>query len=398
MQEIDLIIIGSGPAGISTALHLLNQDETWAERMLLIEKDCHPRPKICGGGVTRLGLALLEDLGIEFPLPIPQARVDDVRLKYKSRVVHVWGKPQFLVFHRADFDAYLAGQIRQRGARLLENEAVERISVQPGGVIIETSNGLYQAQAVVGADGAKGVTRRFFNENGSPGRVARLLEVLDPTTDKASLFTERYALFDFTPALAELQGYFWDFPARVNGEPHFNRGVYDARMARRRSRARLPKVLQDALAGREAGNSGNQLAGHPIHWFSPRGRFSAPRLLLVGDAAGADPLFGEGIAPALAYGSVAAQTLQRAFVEKDFTFRDYKRQLLFSPLGRYLLLRWFIAWWSYRLSGSAWFMHLMWTLGAGLAAIAPKPAPLYAADQQGGFEGLASRVRDDASK
>jgi len=61
--------------------------------------------------------------------------------------------------------------------------------------------------------------------------------------------------------------------------------------------------------------------GHPIHCFSPRNRFSMPRLLLVGDAAGVDPLFGEGIAPALAYGQVAAAALMEAFTQADFSLR-----------------------------------------------------------------------------
>jgi hypothetical protein len=99
-------------------------------------------------------------------------------------------------------------------------------------------------------------------------------------------------------------------------------------------------------------------------------------MLLVGDAAGAEPVFGEGIAPALGYGQVAAAAIERAFATNDFTFAGYRRQVLSSPVGRYLLLRWAIAHGSYRLSGHPWFMHLIWTLGAVVAALWPQPAPL----------------------
>lgn len=61
MRDVDLIIIGSGPAGISTALHLLQQDPGWADRMIMIEKASHPWPKLCGGGMTRLGWKFLSD-------------------------------------------------------------------------------------------------------------------------------------------------------------------------------------------------------------------------------------------------------------------------------------------------------------------------------------------------
>jgi len=104
---------------------------------------------------------------------------------------------------------------------------------------------------------------------------------------------------------------------------------------------------------------------------------SWPRLLLVGDAAGSDPLFGEGIAPALGYGQLAAQALHTAFVSGDFSFRNYRRQVLASPLGRFLLLRWAAAEGCYRYSEHAWFMHLVWTVGDVLAHLWPQPPELY---------------------
>jgi flavin-dependent dehydrogenase len=98
-------------------------------------------------------------------------------------------------------------------------------------------------------------------------------------------------------------------------------------------------------------------------------QFSANRILLVGDAAGADPLLGEGIAPALGYGKVAANTIQSAFDHGDFSFSDYRRRILSSRLGHYLLIRWWTAWWTYRLSGHTWFMKVIWTIGRGFAAV-----------------------------
>jgi len=377
MQSVDLVIIGAGPAGVSTALHLLQLDPGWSGRLLLLEKATHPRHKLCGGGVTRLGLERLAELGFDLPLPLPQARVDDIRLKYASRVIHVRGQPQFVVFHRPEFDAYLADQARRRGALIRENEAVMGLSVVEGGVVVETTQATYRAQAVVGADGARGISRRIMNSGKQPTRVARLLEVVQPAPETAEHFSQRYALFDFSPVHKQLQGYFWDFPACINGEAHFNRGVYDARFAARRARARLPELLHQGLRSRGKDPQEVKLEGHPIHWFSPRSIFSKPRLLLVGDAAGADPLFGEGIAPALEYGRVAAESLQTAFAAGDFSFRDYRSRLLRSHIGHYLLLRWFVAWWSYRLSGSAWFMHTLWSFGKALAASAPRPAALY---------------------
>jgi flavin-dependent dehydrogenase len=114
-------------------------------------------------------------------------------------------------------------------------------------------------------------------------------------------------------------------------------------------------------------------SGHPIHWFSPRNQFAFPRVVLVGDAAGADPLFGEGIAPGLAYGQVAAQAVQQAFSSGDLSFRNYRRLLTRSYVGRYLMTHWVAAQVGYQLNGHALFMHLLWTIGAALAWLWPEP-------------------------
>lgn len=377
METVDLLIIGAGPAGVSTALHLLQQDASWAKRMLLLEKSTHPRPKPCGGGVTLLGLRVLRDLGFPLPLPISQAQVNDVRLKYGTRTIHVRGNPQIVIFHRPELDAYLAQKAQERGVTICENEAVNSFQIEDEGIRVTTTQGDYIAKAIVAADGSKGIIRRTLNRGQHRKRIARLMEELYSAREEASLFTERYALFDFTPVGKNLQGYCWDFPSRVNEKPMFNRGVYDARLAPNRPRAHLPELLSRFVDDRDEGVPDGETVGHPIHWFSPRNRFSWPRLLLVGDAAGVDPLFGEGIAPALAYGQVAAQAVERAFRTGDFSFSDYRMRVLTSPVGRYLLLRWLVAEWGYRLSGHAWYMRLLWRLGDILARLWPQPTPLY---------------------
>lgn len=372
-QAVDLIVVGSGPAGISTVLHLLQLDPSWAGRMLVLEKTRHPRHKLCGGAVTTSGLNILRRLGFQMPLPLPQATVDDLLFSYGRRTVHVRGDPVFIVFQRAQLDAFLAARARQCGVTIHEDEPVHSIAVEQDGVIVRTGIGIYHAQAVAGADGARGLVKRSIYGSRAPTRVARTLEVVHPAPETAPHFTARYALFDFTQARRHLQGYFWDFPSWIESKPHFNRGLYDARISQFRRKAHLPRLLEESLLSLNAHTTELRPGSHPIHWFSPANRFSSHRLLLAGDAAGADPLFGEGIAPALGYGQVAAQAIQQAFIRRNFSFQDYRKQVLLSPVGGYLLLRWYVAWWSYRLSGQAWFMHALWTIAPLLAKILPRP-------------------------
>ncbi|GAG04425.1 unnamed protein product, partial [marine sediment metagenome] len=49
VEHVDVLIVGSGPAGTSTALHLVRQDPDWAWKIVVIDKAVHPREKLCGG-------------------------------------------------------------------------------------------------------------------------------------------------------------------------------------------------------------------------------------------------------------------------------------------------------------------------------------------------------------
>lgn len=379
MRSIDVVIVGGGPAGLATALHLLRQDPAWADRCLVLERERYPRHKLCGGGITPFGLAQLRRLGLR--LKVPYVPVRELHFCYRGRTIRLPGDPALVVVRREAFDAWLAQEARARGVQVLEGQRVLGLERTPDGLMVHTERETFLARAVVGADGSKGLVRRAQGAAAQPPRAARLLEVLTPASGAEPEFVEGVARFEFSPVRQQLQGYAWDFPSLVAGRPTLNQGVYDARVAARRPKASLPRLLATHL-----GQPPEQVEGHPIHRFTPWNRFAGPRLLLVGDAAGADPLFGEGIGPALAYGEVAARALHAAFRRGDLSFQTYRRQVLTSPVGRYLLLRWYVAWWCYRLSGSDLFMRALWRVGRALArTLGPLPAvpePLAASGAQ----------------
>lgn len=373
-KSVDVLIIGSGPAGLSTALHLLLLDQTWADRMIVLEKEAHPRPKLCGGGITRLGLNTLHGLGFPHPLPLPHVSIHDIALRYGSKTIHVRGEPQIVIYHRPLFDQYLAGQSRQRGITLQENESAQRIILGENEIQVITAKALYHAKVLVGADGSNGLSRRLFRPAQSYARISRTLEFLQPTDENNYLFSQQCASFNFTPLTMHNQGYIWDFPTLVGSQAHLNRGIYDARIDPRSPRSNLADLLKQVYP--QSLNSA-QIHGFPIHWFSPFNKFSINRVLLVGDSAGADPLFGEGIGPALAYGGVAARTIARAFETQDFSFRQYRQNLFASYLGKYLMIRWLAAQVVYRLGKFSGFLNLLWMVGNGIAHLFPPPPPLH---------------------
>ena len=82
-----------------------------------------------------------------------------------------------------------------------------------------------------------------------------------------------------------------------------------------------------------------KLEGHPIHLFSPHSVLSAPHIVLAGDAAGVDPLLGEGISLALGYGELAARAVIKGLHHNNLDFADYTRDVHASPMGRSLRFR-----------------------------------------------------------
>ena len=168
IEEFDLVIIGAGPAGLSTALHLVQEDPSWMDRLVLLEKDVHPRPKLCGGGLTRIGLETLRELDFPLPLPIEQSRVDNVYLKYKNHTIHVQGKPMFTVFDRPEFDNYLVLQSKDRGIQIKEKEPALSLVIQQDNVLVETEKGVYRSKMIVCADGSTGTISRTIVGNQVP--------------------------------------------------------------------------------------------------------------------------------------------------------------------------------------------------------------------------------------
>ncbi|MEP0806997.1 MAG: NAD(P)/FAD-dependent oxidoreductase [Chloroflexota bacterium] len=354
----DVLIIGGGPSGLSTALHLQRIAPHLTRRILILEKEHYPRLKLCAGGLTLDAEVLLQRLGLDVN-EVPHAFAAEIRFDFEARGLSIRNpnRHALRVIRRDEFDHWLAKQAQSRGVEIRQGVTVKNVLPQEDEVLVETDGETFHAQVVVGADGSNGITRRCIFPK-DPLYTARVLEVITPSPP-----TGRWgsACFEFSPVPDNIAGYIWDFPTQVKGEPMRCWGIYDTNLLANGKRPPLKEPLAKEMARFGFDLNDYELKGHPIRWFSPQNRLSAPRVLLVGDAAGADPIFGEGISIALGYGALAAREISEAFQRGEFSFRGFKRRVARSALGQTLLVRWVIANVIYPLKWR-WFQILLWRM------------------------------------
>jgi flavin-dependent dehydrogenase len=359
MHEPDILIIGGGPSGLSTALHLVRDFPQLASRILILEKARYPRPKLCAGGLVSDAEIILQRLGLDVS-EVPHVDADRIHFDFEARGldIRVPRRHALRVIRREEFDNWLAEKAATRGVEIKEGVAVRNVISRQDCVIVETDQGDFRAQVVVGADGSNGVTRRCIFPNAEV-HTARVLEVLTPTAPVGARRGSAY--FDFSPVLTNIAGYVWDFPTQVNGESMRCWGIYDTNLLASERRPQLKEPLAKEMSRFGFDLNKYEIKGHPIRCFSPGNQMSAPRVLLVGDAAGADPFLGEGISIALGYGALAAQEIGTAFRRAEFSFDGYRRRVLKSPLGQVLIARWAVAHIVYLFKWK-WFQVLVWRI------------------------------------
>ncbi|MBE0672031.1 MAG: NAD(P)/FAD-dependent oxidoreductase [Anaerolineales bacterium] len=370
-RKHDILILGGGPSGLSTALHLTRIDPHLANRILILEKEHYPRLKLCAGGLVIDAEVILERLGLDVR-EVPHVDADSIRFDFEGKGlnVRVPKRHAIRIIRRSEFDHWLAKKAESRGIEIRQGVTIKKVIPDENGVTVETDQGEFRAEIVVGADGSNGDTRRSIFPN-EPVYTARVLEVITPdyTTSNNKIASikkqERprndVAFFDFFAVPNNIAGYTWDFPTQINGQPMRCWGVYDTNLLADQKRPALKQPLAEEMKRQGFDLNDYEIKGHPIRWYSPWNKASVPRVLLVGDAVGADPIFGEGISMALGYGAIAAQEIAESYQHGEFSFSRYKRRLVRSGLGQTLLARWLITQIIYTFKWK-WFQILLWRM------------------------------------
>ena len=206
--------------------------------------------------------------------------------------------------------------------------------------VVTSLGRVLQARVLVGADGAGSRIRKALaassSSAGADARAIPLRLFRSELPAPPALQLGERMIYDFSPMDHGLRGYVWLFPVagdRVNvGVMHYP--------SRHLPGAEIERLLRRTLAAHGV-HLAASARGWPAWRYDPRARIAGPHLLCVGDAAGIDPLTGEGIAVGLEHGIVAAGAILRALESNDFQLAGYAAAVRAAVVGRELALdRW----------------------------------------------------------
>ncbi|HEX8794937.1 MAG TPA: FAD-dependent monooxygenase [Polyangiaceae bacterium] len=337
---IDVVIVGAGPAGSTTALSLLHRDPGMAGRVVMLERARFPREKPCAGAIGERGDKLLRELDAH--VDVPSAHVDGISFRCGEGQVRASPGRIGRVVRRIEFDHALVRIAVARGADLREGVRVESVRDEgDAGAVLETSAGTIRARVVVGCDGVGSTVRKALGAGVGTLRA----QVVEVDTEPVPGDVDR-SLLHFDASDRGLAGYAWDFPTVVRGRELVCRGVYQLRAdGARESGEDVATLLDSRLRAMGIDPTACANKRYAERGYEPASTIARGSLMLVGEAAGIDPVTGEGIAQAIEYGTLAGRflasrpssadgwsdVLARSRLARDLRIRNRFAHLFYGP-------------------------------------------------------------------
>jgi geranylgeranyl reductase family protein len=303
VKRFDVAIVGAGPAGSTTAYRLARAHA----RVLLLDKSRFPRDKPCGGGLTTRAVRQLP-FSVE---PVVEDRITRARcrLRYGPAIERESAQVLCLMTQRRRLDEFLVERAVEAGAEFRDGV---RVTVESD-TAVRVDGEAITVDAVVGADGANGITAKTLGLGGS---------IVNGVALEGNLPYDRLP-DDAWRGMLVLElgvvpgGYGWIFP---KGD-HVNVGVGGWGEEGPRLRRHLRVLCEHH--GIELRHL-TDVRGHRLPMRRPGTLLARDRAALVGDAAGVlDPVSGDGIYEALVTSRLVAEHMLELLAGRANTLEAY---------------------------------------------------------------------------
>lgn len=318
-MKYDVIIVGAGPAGSTTAKFLAEK----GFKTLLLDKEKFPREKPCGGGLPIRVLKRFPYINNDAIIEAYSSSGTVFSPSQQHKIEIYKQTPIIAMILRKNFDHALVKFAQKAGAIFQEEASVSSITVTKEAAAVIMENGTrIESEIIVGADGVNSTIARDSGLRTSTTQrgvcVLQEYEVDEKTMDQYFKKTRHCYIHSRFKTVA---GYGWVFPKKQ----HLNIGFGIIQMQKNEEqKLNLLTSYQEYLTLLKKQNLiPQQLPDIPVRGGSllthPLEKTYANRLLLVGDAAGfINPLTGEGIYYAIVSGQIAATVIAEA-LEKQQT-------------------------------------------------------------------------------
>ncbi|MGC5009409.1 geranylgeranyl reductase family protein [Streptosporangium sp. DT93] len=356
--DADVIVVGAGPAGSTTAFHLAQAGLD----VLLLEKTTFPREKVCGDGLTPRAVKQLIAMGIDIDAPgwvrNKGLRVVGGGMRFELDWPELASYPDFgLVRTRQDFDEILAGNAVKAGVRLIQgvNVTAPVLDDRSGHVVgvVAKRDGeevTYRSRLVVAADGN---STRISLAMGLHKREDRPMGVAVRTYFESPRHDDDYleTWLELWDGDTLLPGYGWIFGVG-DGTSNVGLGLLNTSesfkgMDYRDLLKRWVKGMPPEWGYVEE-NMTSPIRGAALPMAFNRQPHYTRGLVLVGDAGGMiNPFNGEGIAYAMESGHIAAEAVVQALgrvtpAQRERVLRAYPQTLKDAYGGYFTLGRGFV--------------------------------------------------------
>ncbi len=314
MTEVEIIIVGGGPAGAACAGELAKA----GKEVLLLDRARFPRLKLCAGWVTPRVWKLLDVTVQDYPHSV---------LKL-NKLHYIFGRKRIPVptrqysIRRYEFDYWL---VQRSGATLLEHE-VKNIQQRDGYFVLDEQ---FRCRILVGAGGTNCPVYRTFFAKLRPRQADKRIATMElefPFT----YHDDRCYLWFFENGLS---GYSWYVP---KGNNYLNIGIGGSQAVLRQKgqtiRQHWELFVQKLQTLKLIDDLPEPVKGYQ-YFLRQQGPVQRKNLYLIGDAAGLATIdMGEGIGPAIHSGILAAHAI--------LTGKPYS----VAPISRFSL-RDILFWW-----------------------------------------------------